>query len=142
MRELGGIVLSALVFALSFLHFGWGRGSFWPEASEVALARAVVGDGRRHMPPPIACFAVSIVLALAALWPLCVVAGVTDLPVAQTSMTIGGVFVGRGAAGFVPRWRELFCDEPFATRDKRYYSPLCIVIGLGYAALGAGDFGA
>ena len=112
------------------------------EQQRVALARAVVGDGRRHMPPPIACIAVSAVLAFVALWPLCVAAGVTDLPVPQTSVTIGGVFVGRGLAGFVPRWRELFSDEPFATRDRRYYSPLCIVLGLGYAALGSADFAA
>ncbi len=142
MRELGALVLSAAVFALSFLLFQWSRGSHWPEASEEALARAVIGDGRRQMPPPIACIAASAVLALVALWPLCVVMGLTDLPVPQTSVTIGGVLVGRGMAGFVPRWRALFCDEPFATRDKRYYSPLCIVLGLGYAALGAVDFAA
>ena len=142
MRELGAVVLSLVVFAISFIHFQWGRGSHWPEANEEALARAVVGDGRRHMPPPIACIAVSAVLVLVALWPLCVVTGVTDLPVPQTSVTIGGVFVGRGLAGYVPRWRELFSDEPFTTRDKRFYSPLCIVLGLGYAALGAADFAA
>jgi hypothetical protein len=140
MRELGALVLSAVVFALSALHFQWSRGSHWPEASEEALARAIVGDGRRHMPSPIACLAVSAVLALVALWPLCVATGVTDLRVPQTSVAIGGVFVGRGLAGYVPRWRQLFSDEPFATRDKRYYSPLCLVLGLGYAALGAGDF--
>jgi hypothetical protein len=142
MRELGAVVLSVVVFGISFLHFQWSRGSFWPEANEEALARAVVGDGRRHMPSPVACIAVSAVLALVALWPLCVAAGVTDLPVPQTSVTIGGVFVGRGLAGYVPRWRELFSDEPFATRDKRFYSPLCIVLGLGYAALGSADFAA
>ena len=142
MKELGAIVLSAAVFALSFLLFQWSRGSHWPEASEEALARAVIGDGRRRMPPPFACVALSAVLALVALWPLCVVAGVTDMPVPQTSVTIGGVLVARGMAGFVPRWREFFSDEPFATRDKRYYSPLCIVLGLGYAALGSADFAA
>lgn len=142
MRELGAVLLSAVVFAISFLHFQWSRGSTWPEASEEALARAVVGDGRTHMPPPIACIAVSAVLALVALWPLCVAVGVTDLPVPQTSVAIGGVFVGRGFAGFVPRWRAHFSDEPFATRDKRIYSPLCMVLGLGYAALASADFGA
>jgi hypothetical protein len=142
MRILGALVLSAVVLAISFLHFRWSRGSHWPEASEEALARAVVGDGRRRMPSPIACLAVSAVLALVALWPLCVVAGLTDLPVPQTSVAIGGVFVGRGLAGYVPRWRALFSDEPFATRDRRFYSPLCIVLGLGYAALGFANFAA
>ena len=142
MTALLAVLLFTIVGALSLIHFQWGRGSYWPEESEEALARAVVGDGRRHMPPPIACIAVSAVLALVALWPLCAVAGITDLPVPQTSVTIGGVLVGRGLAGYVPRWRELFSDEPFATRDKRFYSPLCIVLGLGYAALGSADFAA
>jgi hypothetical protein len=142
MTALLAVLLFVIVGALSLMHFRWGRGSCWPEESEEALARAVVGDGRRHMPPPIACIAVSAVLALVALWPLCAVAGITDLPVSQTSVTIGGVFVGRGLAGYVPRWRALFYDEPFATRDKRFYSPLCIVLGLGYAALGSADFAA
>jgi hypothetical protein len=140
MRELGALVLSAVVFALAALPYQWSRGSHWPEASEEALARAIVGDGRRRMPPRLACLAVSCVLAMVAIWPLCVAAGATELPVPQTSVIIGGVFVGRGLAGYVPRWRQLFSDEPFATRDKRYYSPLCLVLGLGYAALGARDF--
>lgn len=142
MRELGALVLSVVVFAVSALYFQWSRGSHWPEASEEALARAVVGDGRRHMPSRLVCLAASFVLAMVAVWPLCVMGGATDLPVAQTSVVIGGMFVGRGLAGYVPRWRALFSDEPFATRDRRFYSPLCIVVGLGYAALGAADFAA
>ena len=34
------------------------------------LARAVIGDGRRRMPPRFACLALSLVLAMVALWPL------------------------------------------------------------------------
>jgi hypothetical protein len=42
-------------------------------------------------------------------------------------------------AGYSPRWREHFRDEPFATRDRRYYSPYCLLMGVGYLALLAGE---
>ena len=106
------------------------------------MARAVVGDGRRRMPARTACLAVSVALAAVALWPICVMDRATELSMRQVSMVIAGTFVARGIAGYTPRWRGYFYDEPFATRDKRYYSPLCLLIGLGYAAFAAGELGA
>ena len=142
MRLLLALLLFAVVSALSFIHFQWSRGSHWPEDSEAALARAVVGDGRTRMPSRFACLAVALVLAMVALWPLCALDRATELPMRQVSMVIAGVFVARGIAGYTPRWRGLFYDEPFATRDRRYYSPLCLVLGLGYAAFTASELGA
>jgi FtsH-binding integral membrane protein len=141
MRELLAVILFASVFALSFIHFQWSRGSHWPEESEEALARAVIGDGRRSMPSPLACLALSIVLAVVALWPLFVMDRATELSIRQVTMVIAGTFVARGIAGYTVRWRQHFNDEPFATRDRRYYSPLCLVLGLGYAAFAAGELG-
>jgi len=57
----------------------------------------------------------------------------------QVSMVIAGTFVARGIAGYTPRWRAYFHDQPFTTRDRRYYSPLCLLIGLGYAAYASGE---
>jgi hypothetical protein len=142
MRELLAFLLFAVVFALSFVHFQWSRGSHWPEESEAALARAVVGNGRRRMPSRVACLAVSLLLAVVALWPLYALGHATELPMRQVSMVIAGTFVARGIAGYTPRWREYFYDQPFATRDRRYYSPLCLLLGVGYAAFASGHFGA
>ena len=142
MRGLLAFLLFAVVFALSFVHFQWSRGSHWPEESEAALARAVIGDGRRRMPPRFACLALSIVLAMVALWPLCVVDRAAELSIRQVSMVIAGTFVARGIAGYTPRWRGYFYDQPFTTRDKRYYCPLCLLLGLGYAAFASGELGA
>jgi hypothetical protein len=142
MKGLLAFLLFAIVFALSLIHFRWSRGSHWPEESEAALARAVIGDGRQRMPPRIACLAVSFALALVAFWPLCVVDRANDLAVRQVSMVIAGTFMARGIAGYTVRWRQHFYDQPFATRDKRYYCPLCLLIGLGYAAFASGELGA
>jgi hypothetical protein len=60
----------------------------------------------------------------------------------QGSFVIAGIFMARGLAGYSRRWREHFTDEPFATRNRRYYSPLCLLLGLAYVALvAAGEFG-
>jgi pyruvate dehydrogenase complex dehydrogenase (E1) component len=126
--------------AVALLHFSWGRGSHWPAASSEALARAAVGDGRRRMPSPGACFAVAAVLLAMALWPLICLQNLHEVWANQISAVIAGLLVARGVGGFTPRWRAFFHDEPFATLDRRYYSPLCIVLGLGYAAFVSGDF--
>jgi peptidoglycan/LPS O-acetylase OafA/YrhL len=128
-----GVATPAAVHAL------WGTGSTWPEASAEALARSVVGDGRRRMPPPWQCFVVAVFLGAIALWPF-VTLGRGNLEwVTSVTYSIAGIFVARGVAGYTPNWRGYFNDEPFATRDRRYYSPYCLLMGIGYIALLAGE---
>jgi hypothetical protein len=141
MTVLLALLLFVAVFPLSLAHFYWSRGSHWPMASEEALARAVIGDGRRRMPGRIPCLAVSMLLCAVSLFPLCALDPASRLPVRHISVIIAGVFVARGIAGYTPTWRGHFRDEPFATFDKRYYSPLCILLGLAYVAFGSGEFG-
>ena len=132
------VLLCLGVGAVAVVHALWGLGSTWPEADQEALARSVVGSGRRRMPPAWQCFAVATVLALVALWPF-VMLGRGEVPwVLAISVAIAGVFIVRGLAGYSPRWRQHFPDEPFATRDRRYYSPFCLLLGVGYLALLAG----
>ena len=59
---------------------------------------------------------------------------------AATALLIGVVFLGRGIAGFTPWWRRLAPEQPFARLDVRYYSPLCLLIGLGFAVLAITEF--
>lgn len=137
------LVLAILLFlgigAAAVVHALWGLGSTWPEANEEALARSVVGDGRRRMPPAWQCFAVAFLLALVALWPFLML-GRGEVPVVLAgSFAVGGLFITRGFAGYSPRWRGRYGDEPFATRDRRYYSPYCLLMGVGYLALLAGE---
>jgi Protein of unknown function (DUF3995) len=139
MTVLFAFLLFVGVGAVAVIHALWGLGSNWPEADEEALARSVVGDGRRRMPSTWQCFAVAGILTLVALWPF-VMLGRDDEPwVLAVTFTIAGVFVVRGLAGYSPRWRSHFHDEPFATRDKRYYSPYSLLMGVSYLALLAGE---
>jgi hypothetical protein len=136
-------VLALLLFvgvgAIAVVHALWGLGSHWPEANEEALARGVVGDGRRRMPPPWQCFAVAALLAGVALWPWYMLGRGSEEIVWAGTFAIAGSFVARCWAGYSPRWRSHFYDEPFARRDRRYYSPYCLLLGVSYLALLAGE---
>ncbi len=136
-------VLALLLFvgvgSIAVVHALWGLGSHWPDANEEALARGVVGDGRRRMPPPWQCFAVAALLAAVALWPWYMLGRGSEEIVWAGTFAIAGSFVARCWAGYSPRWRNHFYDEPFARRDRRYYSPYSLLLGVGYLALLAGE---
>jgi hypothetical protein len=135
------MLVAAVVFvpllAIAIAHFIWSVGGTWPIRDEALLAKTVVGrPGITRMPPRIMSFA-------GALGTLA--AGVAALSLADDAagglwLTIAGallaaVFLGRGAIGYTAGWRARFPEEPFATLDRKNYSPLCLVIGAGFLIL-------
>ena len=139
MTMLLALLLTLGVGAVAVVHALWGLGSHWPEANEEALARSVVGDGRRRMPPAWQCFAVALVLAAMALWPWYALGRMTEPRVLAGTYVIAGIFVARCVAGYSMRWKSHFTVEPFVTRNRKYYSPFCLLMGVGYIALAAGE---
>ena len=141
------LILSFVLLLITALHVYWGIGGIWPGKDQASCARAVVGfRGVDEMPSTGASFAVAACLALATLWPLAL-EGVFASPfpregLASTALLIGLVFIGRGVAGFTPWWRRLAPEQPFARLDRLYYSPLCLLIGLGFAVLAISEFSA
>lgn len=141
------LILSFVLLLITALHVYWGIGGIWPGKDQASCARAVVGfRGVDEMPSAGASFAVAACLALATLWPLAL-EGVFASPfpregLASTALLIGLVFIGRGVAGFTPWWRRLAPEQPFARLDRLYYSPLCLLIGLGFAVLAISEFSA
>ncbi|KRE17194.1 hypothetical protein ASE66_30290 [Bosea sp. Root483D1] len=134
------VALALLLSAIAGLHAYWGRGGLWPAASEPELIATVIGNaGAKRMPSPGLCLLVALAIAVTAIWPLLLtqVPGTASL---RPLLRLGGfaimaVFLLRGIAGFLPAWRRLHPREPFASYDRRYYSPLCLLIAAGYAAL-------
>jgi hypothetical protein len=62
----------------------------------------------------------------------------TALPpwlVALAGAGAAAVFAGRGIAGYVPAWRARHPREPFASIDRQYYSPLCLLLAAGLVVL-------
>jgi hypothetical protein len=141
------LVLAVALVAIATLHVYWGIGGIWPGTDGASCARAVVGfKGIHEMPSPAASFAVAAMIITAALVALAlsgVIASPFDrLPLAGAALFIALVFLGRGVAGFTPAWRRLACEMPFARLDVRYYSPLCLVLGAGFAVLAIEGFAA
>ncbi len=135
------MLVAALVFipllALAIAYALWSIGRTWPLRSRELLAGAV--NGRPGMTEPPARLT-SFLIALFFL-----AAGVAALALADhdsggawlASIGIGlaGLFIARGVAGYHPRWRQTFPAEPFATLDRKTYSPLALFLGLGFAVL-------
>lgn len=132
--------LASLIFipllAISMVHFMWAFGSTWPVTDPQTLARTVIGTKDvRRMPSRFLTALVAIAVLIAGIWALTM----TD-PAENAVLTWGGaglalVFIGRGIAGFTPAWRARVPEEPFATFDKKVYSPVCLAIGAGFITL-------
>ena len=139
------IFLAILLGAIAALHAYWAMGGLWPGRDEAGLIDYVFGDqGRRRTPPAAVVWIVAAAIMVTALWPLVLTSAIRPpLPrvvIAGVGVAIAGVFLLRGAAGYLPAWRRAHAREPFATLDVRFYSPLCLMIAAGYAALLIGLF--
>ena len=125
-----------LLLAISMANVIWALGRSWPIRDPALLARTVVGSpGATHVPRRRA-------LGLAFLTFGC---GVLALALAdETSgawaLNVVGVaaallFGARGILGYTQRWRERSPEEPYRSLNRRNYSPLALLLGLGYLAL-------
>lgn len=117
-----------------------GAPAAWPGTDEKSCARTIAGfRGIRRMPGPLQCFVVAaLLLALAYLALSLAGYGVNLLPaglVLVAGAAAALVFLARGAMGYLPAWRRLTPEMPFARYDRRYYSPLCLALGTGFAFL-------
>jgi len=134
------MLVAALVFvpllAVAIACFLWSLGRTWPLRNHELLACSVVGrPGVTRLPRLPA-----LLVAVAAL-----AAGIVALSLADRTsggwglnavgLSLGGLFVARGVAGYTARWRSIFTAEPFATLDRRNYSPLALFIGAGFLLL-------
>ncbi len=137
------ILVALVLILLAGLHVYWGLGGVWPGTDQASCARAVAGfRGVDRMPPLPACLVVALAL-LAAAGIALALAELVYLPLPPVLISLAGlaaavVFLGRGIAGFTPAWRRLTPEMPFARNDRRWFSPLCLLIGGGLLLLSRG----
>jgi hypothetical protein len=137
MNMLVGSLTFVPLLMVSLAHFFWSLGSTWPIKNETLLAQTVVGTpGVTRMPPRFA----SLFVSLATLAFGIVALALADHTSGGILLTLLGVvlaivFIARGIIGYTPFWRTRFPTEPFATLDRKNYSPLCLWIGAGYIIL-------
>ena len=137
-------LMAVLVFltltAIAALHVAWGFGMAFPAANRHDLFHLVVGaTARRKMPDLFQCLAAAAAIFLSGATAL-LVAGTVTLPLPFWSVTALGVlvalvFAGRGFAAYTPVWRRRFSKEPFATMDRNWYGPLCLLLAACFAVL-------
>jgi hypothetical protein len=139
-------IVIAVLMVLAVLHAWWGLGGRWPGHDERSLVELVVGRTRSmRMPSPARCMGVASALSAAA--------GLVALQGKVISVDLGmlgerlvqagfwiacAVFALRGLAGFIPPIFAYASGTPFATLNRRYYSPLCLLIAAGFAVTGTG----
>ena len=135
-------LISGPLYIAAALHILWAFGSTWPCKSEEQLIRTVMGapqsgehskGQKSHLLKMFVTLCVAIMIAIAATLPLIQI-GWVNLAIKPWIVSLllsaqGAIFLLRGFAGYTPKWQKLTPLEPFRTLDKRFYSPLCIVLG-------------
>lgn len=129
------IFLSAVTLGIAVFHILWGIGFWWPIRTEEVLVRAVVGfKGATRMPGPIPCALVAVALIFAANFPWFPYGNLRSIGLWACAV----VFLSRGLFAYLPFWRRMTPQKPFATLDRTRYGPLCLLLGAGYVVLATG----
>ncbi len=147
MSAVSAILAAIVCFVLAALHIYWGLGHAWPARDQDELARTVVGTAvPGSMPGMGACSMVAVALFVAGLAPVFArgVEAAYSPPWLMTAAwlaTLGAgiIFALRGLFGFVEhRVRPEIERLPYAVLNRRYYSPLCLLLSAAMfiAALG------
>src|ERR1700710_2922950 len=125
--------------AIAAVHVAWGLGARWPRKTEGELVTTVIGHKRDTMPSPFQCYIAALAIFIPGAIAL-MLAGLVQTPLPPCLVLLAGagaalVFSVRGIAGYVPAWRAFHPREPFASLDRHYYSPLCLLLAAGLVVL-------
>jgi hypothetical protein len=134
------IAVSILTFVpllvVAFAHLLWALGTAWPLQSEELLAQTVVGSPDiTRMPNRFVTLLVALGLFVVALSAMALADPGGGTPRTVIGAIFAIIFLGRGILGYTSWWRARHPTEPFATLDRRNYSPLCLWIGTGFLIL-------
>ena len=129
-------ILFLCLLTVSIAHFLWAIGSPWPIRDPQLLANTVIGRPDVTRVPRFP----SLVVALLVLAAAAIGSALGDKASGGLLLTLAGivltlVFGIRGVLGYTAGWRARFPLEPFATLDRRIYSPLCLVVAACFAIL-------
>jgi len=127
--------VSCILFVIALVHAYWAFGGSWPASERAELPRTVVGTEDSGMPPQGITLVVACLIAVAACVPLIWVRLLpSPVPSSLVALALWGlvlIFLSRGLityTGFAARYSTV---EPFVGLNRRYYSPLCLILGIG-----------
>ena len=133
------MLVAGLVFvpllAVALACFIWSLGVAWPLRDRALLARTVIGRPGARVPR-----LMSLMVALFVLGAGTFALALADPEAGGLALTLcgavlGALFLARGWAGYTAGWRRIFSEQPFATLDRKTYSPLALAIGAGFFLL-------
>jgi hypothetical protein len=129
----GGMAVPAVLTALAALHAAWALGWRWPGGDDRAFAERVIGHGATEAPPAAASWAVAVAL-LAAAGIVAAAATSGGRRMRLATLVVAGVFAARGALS-IPLDLAGGVDEIYERLDLAIYSPLCLGLAAGAAAV-------
>ena len=133
------LFIGAILFLIAAIHLIWAFRIWWPGGDEESLARSVAGFRNiRKMPSAFQCGAVSFSMVGAAAAVIYLGAGSPfggSVWLQTLCALFAAVFLTRGVLGFTQFWAGLTPEIPFRTLDRKYYSPLCILLGVGIVTI-------
>jgi hypothetical protein len=127
---------AVVLLGIAGLHAAWARGASWPAENRAALADLMAGRAGGSVPPPAACVGVATLLTSAA---VLVARRPRRLPRLGRAGAVGAAAVlgVRGACGLAGRTDLVSpgsTSPRFRRLDRRYYSPLCLVLAAAAAS--------
>lgn len=137
------IILSVAIFVIllciALLHAAWAFGTLWPAKDQQSLVNMVIGTpGLTKMPGTALTLVTAVAIAAAGLcapWS----AGLLALPLPDWMQTASApiltlVFGLRGLSSYIAGkiWPR---TEPFASLDRRYFAPLCLLLAIGFGLI-------
>lgn len=133
--------IAALVFipllAIALACFLWAIGRSWPLRNRELLRQAISGrSGDAPLPSRLVFLAAAIIALGAGIVALSLADPVAGgLGLTLTGLVLGVLLTARGIAGYTPGWRRIRAAEPFATLDRKTYSPVALFLGAGFLLL-------
>jgi len=137
MNMLIGSLTFLPLLIVAFATLLWALGATWPIRNRELLAQTVIGTpGVPRMPNRLLLLVVGVVVLAVGV----VALSLADHDSGGPALTALGavcaiVFLARGVLGYTAGWRARFPTEPFATLDRRNYSPMALWVGIGFALL-------
>lgn len=126
------LITTVVLCLLALVHVMWGFEVWWPIRDERRLVSMVVGFGDvRRMPGAVPCAVVSLCLSICCIliwWPQS-----SGRTVALWLAAV--VFALRAALAYLPFWRRLASQQPFARLDQTVYAPGMAVLAVSLAFL-------
>ena len=129
-------ILFLCLITVSLAHFVWAFGGTWPIRDHKLLAATVIGREGVDKVPRLASLLVAILVLVAA----AIGASLGDeasggLPLTLIGAALALLFGARGLLGYTEGWRRRYPREPFAALDRKFYSPLCLVVAVCFLVL-------